>query len=106
MEYDVRLSDALRTQRIGIGQDLLRKRQRRTHQHSPIVYLSSERAIDTLTAVACLSGRFKMGRTTVPLVMPAGSGDFHLLRFQAYTDLENGKAGSNCVDMFHNEKSR
>ncbi len=85
---DVRLSDALRTQGLALGKTSFES-DSAGRTNTLIVYLSSERAItDTLTAVAYDQAGAEMGRTTVPLVMPAGSGDFHLLRFQTYTDLE------------------
>ncbi|HRH69539.1 MAG TPA: hypothetical protein PLB89_08545 [Flavobacteriales bacterium] len=85
---DVRLSEDLKVQGLALGKTSFES-DSAGRTNTLIVYLSSERAItDTLTAVAYDQAGAEMGRTSIPLNIPAGSGDFHLLRFQAYTDLE------------------
>lgn len=85
---DVRVSEELKAQGLTLGKTSLES-DSAGRTNTLILYLSSERAItDTLTAVSYDQAGAEMGRTTVPLVIVAGSGDFHLLRFQAYTDLE------------------
>jgi len=85
---DVRLSEDLKTQGVMLGKTSF-ENDSAGRTNTLIVYLSSDRAIaDTLTAVAFDQAGAEMGRTTVPLVIDAGNGDFHLLHFQTYTDLE------------------
>lgn len=85
---DVRVSEELEAQGLTLGKTSLES-DSAGRTNTLILYLSSERSItDTLTAVAYDQAGAEMGRTTFPLIVPAGSGDFHLLRFQAYTDLE------------------
>ena len=85
---DVRLSEALKEKGLTLGKTTLES-DASGRDNKLIVYLSSERAVaDTVMAIAYDQDGAEMGRTTIAINMSAGSGDFHVLQFQAYTDLE------------------
>lgn len=85
---DVRLSEALTEQGLTLGKTTLES-DASGRDNKLIIYLSSERAVaDTVMAIAYDKDGAEMGRTSIAISIPAGSGDFHVLQFQAYTDLE------------------
>lgn len=86
---DVRVPGELKAQGSTLGKTSLES-DSAGRTNTLILYLSTERAItDTLAAVAYDQAGAETGRTTIPSIISTGSGDFHLLRFQAYTDVES-----------------
>lgn len=85
---DIRLSDELRSRGLALGKTSV-EIDSAGRSNRLIVYLSTESALsDTLTAIAFDQAGAEMGRASIPLTVAAGTGDFHVIHFQAYTDLE------------------
>lgn len=85
---DVQLSEALKGRGLKLGKTMLES-DTNGRDNRLIVYFSSDTAFtDTLTAVAFDQDGSEMGRTQAVLALPVNGGDFTILQFQAFTDLE------------------
>ena len=85
---DVQLSEDLRTKGLKLGKVDLESGSSRKDNRL-VIYLSTERTFnDTISAVAFDKDGLEMGRTALLLDKAAGTGDFHVVQFQEFTDLE------------------
>lgn len=85
---DVRLSEELLAGGLSLGKTALESGPS-GRDNRLVVYLTSTGPInDTLTAIAYDHEGLEMGRTRVAFTLAGGSGDFVVLQFQDYTDLE------------------
>lgn len=87
-KVDVRLSAELSSQGLGLGKTSAESDSAGNDNHL-IVYLTNERAVrDTLHVIAMDKDSLEMGRATLIVDAPAGSGAYYEVRFPARTDLE------------------
>lgn len=85
---DVQLSEELRTHGLKLGKVDLESGSS-GKDNRLVIYLSTERTFnDTVSAVAFDKDGLEMGRTAFLLNKAAGTGDFHVVQFQDFTDLE------------------
>jgi len=85
---DVQLSEALKGRGLRLGKTTLES-DAEGRDNRLIVYFSSDAAFtDTLTAVAFDQDGLEMGRTQALLTLPPNGGNFSVLQFQPFTDLE------------------
>lgn len=85
---DVLLTEELKARGLAVGKTQV-ETDSAGMDNLLIVYLSSDRAFkDTVQAVAVDEDGREMGRSTLVLDLPAGSADYHMLKFQSRTDLE------------------
>ena len=85
---DVSLSNELLEQGLALGK-VSSETGLDGRENKVILYLSASRAYrDTIVAVAFDKDGLEMGRTAFAVEAEAGSGDFHVVQFQRFTDLE------------------
>jgi hypothetical protein len=85
---DVSLSKELQEQGLALGK-VSSEIGLDDRENKVILYLSASRAYqDTIVALAFDKDGLEMGRTAFVVEAQAGSGDFHVVQFQRFTDLE------------------
>lgn len=85
---DIRLSEELKQQGLGLGKVLVDKDSAGT-DNVLVLYVTAARDFDgTMSAVAFDKDGLEYGRASAPVKLAAGGADYLTLRFQSRTDLE------------------